>query len=459
MKLIVLNMTKRIAFLLIGMSLYLSILGQEWVGNTISGLQQYSSQEKNISRHYLINKIEPLSFTSGSAYKEKLDSIIEYNYNDASGAWDIKFVKDSYIYDENYNESLWVYSSWSGKNNRWENLMQEKTDYDDQGKLIGFTSYVWANGQWNSVSKREYIYGDDNEVIQELRYAWKYNLNDWLKVEKWAYEYDDEGRSLKDSCYWWREPSQDWELQEKNDYSYIEGKLHYIIGSKWDNATTQWRYSEKKWYLYDNIKWKLNSLSSYEWYDAINNWKLVSHKVFGYDDGDFEDYMIGYGVLSRDLDSDAWKKHLSELYIVNYSINSQELVLPYFLKTNEFFFYHKVVSKKQSTTDLAINEKKQYRQVEYYYSPVGDVNTSARYKINQEEVNVYPNPARGSVTINFSTSYGHGLFELLAINGKKILSTTCMNGDHINISSIKPGIYFYQVTLDEKVESGKLVIN
>jgi hypothetical protein len=70
---------------------------------------------------------------------------------------------------------------------------------------------------------------------------------------------------------------------------------------------------------------------------------------------------------------------------------------------------------------------------------------------------IYPNPA----TNNF---YAYGLvsgsqIQLLDITGKVVLTkTTSLNEEKVDISSIKPGIYFVKATSGKKVYLKKLII-
>ncbi|WP_320020131.1 hypothetical protein [Labilibaculum manganireducens] len=219
-------MKRQYLFLIIISCFGLSALGQE-MPNSV--LNQYSIQEFG-EFYNPTSRVGRQNLKTNHLYKEKLDSIIEYNYDEGTGTWNKKFIKTTYVYDENFNQILWVYSAWNAGDSNWTNLIKEESQYDEIGNSVVNTQFIWSNDHWKEERKWVYSYNQNNELIQKISYQWKYDLEDWLLTERCDYSYNAQGKPLTDSLYWWYANSQEWKLQEKVDYEYINDKeLHYIF--------------------------------------------------------------------------------------------------------------------------------------------------------------------------------------------------------------------------------------
>ena len=90
----------------------------------------------------------------------------------------------------------------------------------------------------------------------------------------------------------------------------------------------------------------------------------------------------------------------------------------------------------------------------WFYSPV--VTSSERHLLDTETV-VYPNPASTHLLVSLKDSQSKIMFSIYNSKGEKVGSSTYMSGGEINISSLSPGIYFYEIILDQKYSVGKFV--
>lgn len=90
----------------------------------------------------------------------------------------------------------------------------------------------------------------------------------------------------------------------------------------------------------------------------------------------------------------------------------------------------------------------------YYYS----LHTVASV-IDTESVSpvVYPSPFNDRISIQLNSSHKPALFELFNVQGQKVMSKQMLNSETIPVARLENGIYFYQISLDNKVHSGKLI--
>jgi hypothetical protein len=83
--------------------------------------------------------------------------------------------------------------------------------------------------------------------------------------------------------------------------------------------------------------------------------------------------------------------------------------------------------------------------------------------INEEEeaisLNIYPNPARSAITLTMPHNTENAVFRLMDNSGRKMLENNSLKTgkNEIDIRQLAPGIYFYEVNINEQRHHGKLV--
>ncbi len=431
---------------------YLSALGQEKTSHTATDLNPNITQELSKPFYKPTYRIRQQNLKTKNLYKEKLDSIIEYNYNETTGTWNQKYRKETYIYDKELNEVLWLYSSWNATDRNWTNLLKEESEYNESENSVVNTQFIWSNNQWNKDRKREFTYNQNNKLIQELSYKRKYDTHDWLLTEKWEYNYNAKEQPLTAILYKWHASSKEWKSQEKIGYQYINNKeLHYVFYSNWDYETKQWIEHTYEWYLYD-LQWRLITLSHFEWENTSeDHWKLTNRKGYSYDDNDYLKKHVDV-VFTPHEDGSIQHVIRYEAYKFDYSLVFDDLLLPNYLNKQELKFHHKLLNTNLSQYNNDTKQQEQYRNIEFYYSQ-----TSDNLYFSSKNTPIYPNPAKESIQINYPDELSQALFELYDINGKKIISLTTNKDESIHINTLANGIYVYRIQFDSYEKTGKLI--
>ncbi|GAA0893971.1 hypothetical protein GCM10009122_36510 [Fulvivirga kasyanovii] len=441
-------MNKRIPTLLAGTMLSLAVCGQG----------AFTNNSAKISPRERVTSIEGFNKPAQADRQQdeelqKLDSIIEYNFNERDNTWDEKFRKEHYQYNIDFQLNQYVLSSWSAGQNQWDKLMKESFVYNPDGKLSGYQSYIFSDANWKNDLKEEYSYDIRNQLKQSLRYVYKQQAEEWLFAEKWRYHYSDEGVALVDSLFWYQETSQEWVLKEKIEYEYINDKIHYVTRSKWDKENLQWIPSEEKWYLYTYGEWLLYLVSGSKWNN--NDWELVTREYYGYDDDNNFD---NYSIVSRDLNAEGWDSLLKERLTFDYQVSKDALLLPYFQDRHiPSFDHHKLITKKLFDLNFDTREDEQYREVKYYYSSSNLILSSK--KTLEGNAKVYPNPASNYITFINPASLEGGLLEIWDSSGTLVLKTEMRNEEQLDISTLPFGLYIYHIVFNNKVASGKLMVH
>jgi hypothetical protein len=83
-------------------------------------------------------------------------------------------------------------------------------------------------------------------------------------------------------------------------------------------------------------------------------------------------------------------------------------------------------------------------------------NLSKRQTLNPDKISIYPNPAKSTV---FVFSEGQGTVQLFDITGKLYIQHDIQNEvESISLAGISAGIYFVKVSIGNRSQTQKIVI-
>ena len=92
-------------------------------------------------------------------------------------------------------------------------------------------------------------------------------------------------------------------------------------------------------------------------------------------------------------------------------------------------------------------------------NPFLNSNQSSIDELEKNVISVYPNPTNGQIVFNWEGIAAVAQFAMYDLTGKKISERKNLeNGESIDISEHKHGIYIYEITLGGTVERGKLIL-
>ncbi len=199
-------------------------------------------------------------------------------------------------------------------------------------------------------------------------------------------------------------------------------------------------------YAYDNVFMEWSSLmdESPVWnkIDFVNQDSIYS-MFYLRKFNNQEDYYVGLGIINYKLSGDT--NFVYKLLVNDSAITS---ILVYEIK---------------ATNDggLLLNLKYNSKPCLAKFMPNGLVSILDIETKEKETINVYPNPAKDYINIDIeATNFNKGEIELFDMQGKLVKKDRLKGkqGNRIDVSNLNAGAYTYNVSLNGKTISGKVII-
>ncbi len=395
-----------------------------------------------------------------------------------------------------------------------ENSSKVVFNYNSQGQLYLKTYYSWDNNRWNYSLKFEYVYASGK--LSMLTDYW-YENNSWQKNTKTTYSYNAEGNVVIAVKQY--QHNSVWTNYTKIDYTYNQyHRLDYFIDYNWTAVVSNWTQINKTLYGYGSSKKNTNSNHNIYFitvYKSDNGWVNYRRTAYTYDDYDnviseasegwtappssvgktldwntFSKLDYTYDVSNRLVEYITWYSdgtNLMEYYKNNYTYDEYDnvdLQMVYKRQGGVWKNNNRVINlvydNSFSSDDLILHnifdEKIEIKHMlksmaneewtsSSTWQSTGGMNIDYvevhTLNINREKLfstKVYPNPSNGFISIEFDKTMSNPRFEIFESNGKRILHKEISNGEKINTSNFKSGLYFYRLSDGYKTSNGKILI-
>jgi len=400
--------------------------------NGPSGIIPYSKKKYTYDNHHNLLTLE----------------IFDYNQNHE---WILHYNSES-TYDINNNLSTHIsWGSWEDKlsvNDKFEFL------YNEDNLLKESLGYYWdeTNNLWVNKRKTEIIYTENKDISESTDYAWDTNNNEWIWRRKTSYTYDNDYLTLKLYTY-------SYLPAYGHDYTYNDDNLlkTTIYFSVEDDININ---NYKSDYLYDDLSNLINQTDSV-WND--NEWKAKTKKEYFFDDLINLTKVINYDTYNGN-------NELIYSYKQEYSYDNAfaygDLLLPivpenspgiwFFTYNNddELYYNHLKTETRYYTWNDETEEWGEPNKTFYYYSEhfVNNIDI-----IPSDKVNAYPNPTTDLINFEISKNSQNTLILLYDMQGQKVLEQNLNASNQISIKHLDAGLYFYTITQNNLIFSGKIL--
>lgn len=445
--------------------------------NIINELQKASSHVNFSSENIKLYS----SFLSGinttdkkvnSSSKPLLDSIVTKK---ASG---INYQKEIYNYDNNGNDTTDVVYNWDSINSQWSIYSKIKTIKDINGLIISYESYTWLFGsyfiggtkyvntynssnkiltntvyQWNILTsnwlysaKTENTYDANQNLTTIINYSRDNTLNVWVNSTKSDLNYDTSNKLILETNSEWNTISSNWINSTKDEHNYnTMGNDTLVLGYTWDTGTSVWNTSNKIIYSYDSNS-DLTGLELWDWNSTTNSWVGTGKEDFGFN---ANKQLIVSEIYLWDNTTSSWTG-FSKFTISYYTTNHlEQFRITYTMSGGLWVENTEIESIYDGNNNLTIENTYNWNLITsswnkiristYYYTFISTGDPS----VNGQNMNIYPNPVSDVLQINGLNS--NTTCSIIDINGKIVYKQNNIEKT-IDVSSLKEGIYFLQIT-------------
>gem|GEM_PF-1744919 len=348
---------------------------------------------------------------------------VHYYFKDTTKQW-VQTAIDSCTYDLNGRLTSWFIDG--GKNNG--DNMREFT-YDPLGNLSTAITYqrsISDGSKWDGIFKEVFTYDKSKNITTILKYN-KVITDEWFEAEKWDLYFLPDGR--------------------------IEKILGYNCGGTYcDHSVDTVRFS------YDATK-NISFIIDKALLDWPTPWVEIFKSEYSYDLNLEVIYWIHYnawegdGILRPDRRSE---------FIIDFPFNTRELILPYVFHDYSIERYLSWSLYWNVLLDYKIDERinysgigSVYNRIKYYYSN----QTITGFKENaQGKSVVYPNPATDFINFHVGNTFEPARIEIYNNLGKMVMIDDIIPGKQISAKHLQRGFYIYKLSFQNKVETGKIIL-
>jgi hypothetical protein len=383
----------------------------------------------------------------------------------------------------------------------WDNLARETYTYDSAGNELTYFAEKWGNNTWTDFMKETTVYNANGDRVDWQREGWQSTF--WAKWEHYTWHYIAPGlydtvliQTGQDSL--WVNAVLEIAAYDTNDY------LTNILTYTWTNNS--WVFNQRKFYTHDstgncltllvqnwqNSAW-VNSQQNIQTFDTTSNrlssivqfwqnnaWVNYLDAVFAYDPNgnmllwlerdwtgnawvNSTQYLYEYDGMNNLLTSTnqdwsvyVWKNTYKEVYTYDLSGNSLTGQWLKWYNGN----WHPDNGNLQVFSDHQVDYEVWLSDL-YRYIAIGDsVMVFTESDPLPALVKLYPNPARSIVYVSLPSTFTgpYGSLTIYDLCGVLVLTKLLVNQTTgIDISGLKPGVYFVKISDNRLTSVMKLV--
>lgn len=308
-------------------------------------------------------------------------------------------------------------------------------EYNEQGCLSKVAFAVWQNEDWQDYGGIRYIYDQGCRRTRELRYTLENGTE--TETNGLLYTYQTAGNISSMTRFFRRNPQQAWQF-DLEEITRVNGDSTIRIRTN-NEQTFEVRRTT---ILVNNLKTEEFSEISYEDQDEFI---LTSRSAFRYENerlveirfdewsADEENALTRYGVVNYEYDDQG--------NILAYTSNSMQNGLAAYYSEKTGYRCDGVKSEVRVTTRNQNADEENLTTFSYYSDPPCD---GADFEQN---LLVYPNPARNEIWIYSGTGLDEQTIEILDRSGRIVerRQPEGLSYDNLDISRLVPGLYILRV--------------
>ena len=414
--------------------------------------------EKSKTTYPLINNnysSESTFLKSAQSTKQKLDSLVYSDWDVDASQWTGSY-KGIYTYDDNENMTQFIYRSWNQDQNLWIDFFKGDFSFDANGNITLEVDYhfIESSNEWVKSMKTAYEYDENGYLVAYNEYEWNIENNQWIISHRTDFTYDTNEKIIQELNSFWNEDYNQWIPGEKKENTYddnlrITTELWFSYVHEEGNPDNgQFIESMKQEYTYDANGYMTQILFfTYDFNSSI--WMASFQEIYSYDVN---------GNMNRIINSDwddnnsQWLESNKGEYSYNNAYTYANLILPYYNDDEtRLIFNHMLMEfieyEKDSESWIPVQNGV------FYYSEKNETNLNIT---ERKAIEIFPNPVSDVLSINFTESNVVS-FEMFDIHGRKVMAKDVKNNEQVKLDGLNSGMYLYNLFIDGKKLSGKLI--
>jgi len=389
------------------------------------------------------------------------DSVVNYSWDPGPGVYQ-SFYKHLVTLDEQGN-ILTSTNLETTDGINWENSYRTLYSYDSQGNKTSEIDQDWSGSVWENDVKLEYTHDSQNNVTEMTRSYWQNTSSSWNKSSRYVLGYEG-SNNINSSIYQlWNSTEDSWQNSSRRSVIYTGNNPTQVVSDIWNNQNLQWKPNSKREHTFNaNNQMTVNQLMY--WDNATEEWLNNEKILYGYDD-------MGNNIsaILQSWGGGSWQYEYKEEYTYS-SSNLTELVALDWGGT-QFESSARVLytyNNFQQCTEASIEyydgntwaPEIDTPKLRMYYEEFEDGTTGIGTILNQNEFEIYPNPASDILKVKL-TGKEIQQIRVVDITGKTVFeSRTGFHASEVNIpvNQLQNGVYILQITSGNQTGTKSFVV-
>ena len=339
---------------------------------------------------------------------------------------------------------------WDEFDNDWKILSKMSFEYNDSELLTDVvqTSWIENPGIWRNNFRDKNVYEGVNR-IQQTRYNWNNYAGEWYPDRRYDFEYDSADNQTMFFYSFYKFSDSSWINQHVSEYFYNSANQNTLeIHSSLDTATGVWaRVKVEKQF---NDIGKMAQYNTFDFNAPDSSWIPDYREDYAYD---LLGNLIQYVDYDWDTINNEWINGEMENVFYDNTWAFEELLLPGYFVSPEIFT-HMVTSGESYSWNASGNQWEKYLDGTFYYS---ETNVGINEQQDPQPFTLFPNPFGDRLEVRNENGMQACSFALFDTQGRLIQSENFSGNLQLNTSELEPGMYFYTISENGNVHSGKLI--
>jgi hypothetical protein len=369
-----------------------------------------------------------------------IDSLITEKRDSETRLWE-DMRKMHIIHDTANNKTIYKTYEVDGNTGEFydEPNVQQEYRFDNNKKVFELLTYTTSYFDTTLSEKFEFYNGDLQTPDSTYHYKRDYGSGE-LELFR-IYKYSKDNSVIEEFQFRWDNAYSEWDTNTSNKYDYsFDGDLlvQYVIytGNNTSNGIF-WKNANKFIYEYTYFG-ELEHSYNYKWNNVNSRWELIGEHTNEYN---VEENIVLSKRINNDPQTGTYKERLKWEYTYD-TVNKKIEQNTY---QNSFGTYGPSVER---TT--------------YFYSvpDTSSESTSVHEMVNNEEIQIYPNPSEGQITMELKGFIHPIKIRVLNTAGQTIYSDSKIIHETHSFNLSGPGgIYFLEITSGSSRFYRKILLN